>query len=300
MGTPDFAVPTLDALVEAGHDVCLVVAQPDRPKGRGRKMVSPPTIERARELGIPTAQPRAIKTGRFPARVKALEADVAVVIAYGRILTAELLEAPRHGCINLHASLLPQYRGSAPIQWAVTHGDAVTGVCAQQMELSLDTGPLYVSESTEIGPEETAGELHDRLMVIAARVAVEALAAVARGDIPTPQDHEQATFAPMLEKEDGRVDWSWPAQRVHDRIRGMSPWPGAFTDIRSGEVLKLKASRVTEGTGTPGTLLETRPRLVVACGEGAVELTQVQAAGKRAVSGFDWANGARREAGEAL
>ena len=297
MGTPDFAVPTLDALVEAGHEVVLVVAQPDRPAGRGQKMRPPPVAARAKELGLPLSQPRAIKSGSFPARVKGLEADVAVVIAYGRILTDELLEAPRLGCINVHASLLPRWRGAAPIQAAILHGDAVTGVCTQQMEAGLDTGPLYVSLETPVGPHETAGALHDRLSLLSATAAVQTLAGM-EGATPTPQDHEAATWAPKIAKADGLIRWEDDVVDIDRRVRAMTPWPGGQAPF-SGGVLKLKAVKPVAGEGTPGTILSTRP-LVVACGAGALELTTVQAPGRKAVSGADLANGLRLNVGDVL
>jgi methionyl-tRNA formyltransferase len=296
MGTPEFAVPTLDALVAAGHDVVLVVAQPDKPSGRGQKLQSPPTIERARALGLPTAQPKALKSGPFPQRLKDLQADVAVVIAYGRILTRELLEAPKHGCVNVHASLLPRWRGAAPIQWAVWAGDAETGVCTQRMEEGLDTGPVYVEKKTPIGPHETAGELHDRLSLLGAECAVETLARL-HEIVPKPQDHALATHAGKIEKDMGRVDWAEPAVLLDRRIRAMTPWPGGFVPKDDGP-LKLLQVRPAGGTpaatekGPPGTVLSVSP-LVVACGEGALELVRVQAPGRKPVSGSDYANGLR-------
>lgn len=296
MGTPDFAVPTLDALVEAGHEVVGVVARPDKPQGRGRRIQSPPTIERARELGLTTKQPRAIKRGPFPEWVESVGADIAVVIAYGRILTPRLLAAPRLGCVNVHASLLPKYRGAAPIHWAVINGEAKSGVTTMKMDAGLDTGDMLLRAEVDVGPEETAGGLWDRLKVLGAELLVETLE---RYDTitPTPQDHSAATHAPMLEKADGQVDWTLPAQAVHDRIRGVNPWPGAHTTFRD-ETLKLWRSRPVEGSGPPGTVLEAKKRLVVACGEGAVELVSVQRAGKRKQPGDVFVQGTRLQTGE--
>lgn len=289
MGTPDFAVPTLDALVEAGHDVVLVVAQPDRRAGRGKKMTAPPVAQRAKELGLPLSQPRAIRSGSFPARVKALVADVAVVIAYGRILTEELLQAPRFGCVNVHASLLPRWRGAAPIQAAVLHGDAETGVCTQRMELGLDTGPLYLEKRVQLDAEETAGTLHDRLSVLSASCAVETLELLGTSE-PRPQDEAHATHAAKISKADGRIDFSKPAVMLHRRVRAMSPWPGGWTPYGDA-ALKLKTVRLAKGAGAAGEILSLSP-LVVACGDGALELVRVQAPGRRPVSGTDFANGA--------
>jgi methionyl-tRNA formyltransferase len=297
MGTPEFAVPTLEAVAAAGHEVVLVVAQPDRPAGRGNKLRAPPVAVRATELGLPLAQPRAITSGRFPMRVLALEADVAVVVAYGRILPKLLLEAPRLGCVNVHASLLPRWRGAAPIQAAVLAGDTVTGVCTQRMEEGLDTGPIYCERSTPIGAHETSGALHDRLALLSAEVAVETLAGLA-DRVPVAQDEAAATWAPKISKDDGRVDWDASALECDRRIRAMTPWPGGWTALADGP-LKLLEARPTLGEGSPAEVLSTRP-LVVACGRGALELITVQAAGRRPVSGTDYANGARWAPGEKL
>ena len=298
MGTPAFAVPTLDALVQAGHEVVLVVGQPDKPVGRGRKLTSPPVAARAKELGLPLSQPRAIRSGSFPNRVKSLDADVAVVLAYGRILTSELLNAPKHGCINVHASLLPRWRGAAPIQAAILHGDDVTGVCTQQMEEGLDTGPVFDEERMLLDDAITAGELHDALMVMSAEVAVRTLELLEQGATPTPQDDSQATHAPKISKADGVVSFDQPAVQISRRVRAMSPWPGGQVQL-ADHVLKIKALKVVEGEGKPGEILSVSP-LVVACGEGALELTSVQAPGRKAVSGADYANGRRLNAGDVL
>jgi methionyl-tRNA formyltransferase len=297
MGTPDFAVPTLDALVAAGHDVVLVVAQPDKPVGRGQQLASPPVARRARELGLPVAQPSKIKSGAFPEQVRAAQADVAVVLAYGRILTPELLAAPRYGCVNVHASLLPRWRGAAPIQAAILAGDALTGVCTQQMHEGLDTGPVYLERTTPIGPHETAGALHDRLAAMSAEVAVATLAALPTAS-PRPQDDAAATWAPKIGKEDGHLDWHRPAEELDRRIRAMTPWPGGFCDFR-GVSLKILEARPVAGQGPPGTVLATRP-LLVAAGRGALELITVQLPGKKPISGADLANGARVAVGGAL
>jgi len=298
MGTPDFAVPTLDALLEAGHEVVLVVAQPDRPAGRGNKLRAPPVAERAKALDLPLAQPRAIKRGPFPERYASLEADVAVVIAYGRILTEHLLQAPRLGCINVHASLLPRWRGAAPIQHAILAGDVETGVCTQQMEADLDTGPVYVELRTPIAPDETTATLHDRLSVLAARAATATLEALARGVEPTPQPAEGVTWAPKIDKADGRIDLTQPAAACDRRVRAMTPWPGGFLPGGDGP-LKLREVALAEGAGEPGTVLAVDP-LVVACGEGALELRRVQAPGRKPVDGSAYANGARLRPGDRL
>jgi methionyl-tRNA formyltransferase len=304
MGTPEFAVPSLDAVVAAGHEVLAVVAQPDRPQGRGQQLRAPPTVERARELGLPVRQPKAVRSGPFPDWMEACGADVAVVVAYGRILTPRLLAAPRRGCINVHASLLPKYRGAAPIQWAVVEGEAVTGVCTMQMDEGLDTGDVLLRRELAIGPDETAGELSPRLAALGAALLVETLDRL-DGIAPTPQEHARATLAPLLQKQDGVLDWSQAAQRLHDRVRGLNPWPGAQTGFR-GQVLKVQRTRVVDyfpdlaPRGAPGAVVEVGGRVVVACGSGALELVEVQLPGKKAVDGGSFARGAHLAPGEVL
>jgi methionyl-tRNA formyltransferase len=297
MGTPEFAVPTLRALHDAGHDIVLVVAQPDRPVGRGHKLQSPPTIEVARELGVPTAQPKALRSGPFPDRFVDAGADVAVVIAYGRLLPSRLLDAPVHGCVNLHASLLPRWRGAAPIQAAILAGDTETGVCAQRMVEALDEGPVIARATTPIGSVETAGELHDRLAAMSALVAIEALEHVATRR-PEPQVGE-ATYAPKIDRESGRLDWTEAAIVLDRRIRAMTPWPGGWVPGEGG-ALKILRAQPVDGSGPAGTVLATAPALVVACGVGALALEQVCAPGRRPVSGADFANGARLRVGDPL
>ena len=298
MGTPDFAVPALNALVDAGHEVVLVVSQPDRKSGRGQRLRSPPVAARAKELGLPLSQPRAIRSGSFPRRVLGLSADVAVVIAYGRILTAELLAAPRLGCVNVHASLLPRWRGAAPIQAAILAGDTQTGVCTQRMEEGLDTGPLYVSEAISLDPRETGGSLHDRLAALSATVAVQTLAKI-EGSTPVPQVPEGICWAPKIGKEDGRVHWSQTAEALDRRVRAMTPWPGGWVE-RNGQRLKILETAPVSGDGPPGTVLFTSPELVIACGTGALALKRVQASGRKPVTGREFANGQRLAVGEEL
>ena len=246
MGTPDFAVPCLNALVDAGHEILCVVAQPDKPKGRGKKLVSPPTIARARELGIPTKQPRRVRKGPFVEWVQQADADLAVVVAYGRILKKNLLEAPKRGCINVHASLLPKYRGAAPIHWSIINGERKTGVCTMQMDVGMDTGDILLMRETDIGAEETTGVLWNRLSNMGAELLIETIANL-DSITPIKQDDAQATYAPMLEKSDGAIDWSQPATDICNRIRGVNPNPGAHTKFRE-QPLKIWSATPVEGS----------------------------------------------------
>jgi len=302
-GTPALAVPTLDALL-AHPDLCTVVAvvaQPDKPAGRGNKLRSPPTAVRAKELGLPLLQPRKVRSGAFPEAIDALNLDVAVVIAYGRILTTRLLESPRYGCINVHASLLPAWRGAGPIQWSLAHGDAVTGVTTMWMEEGLDTGPMLLVQEEPIADDDTAASLGTRLGDLGAALAVRTLQELAAGRLTaTAQPGEGVSHAPLLSKEDGRIDWSRPARLVSAHARGMTPWPGATCCYR-GAVLKVKGIELAEGEGTPGAVLTAdKSGIVVACGEGSVRLTVVQPAGKRALPVADFLNGYSVQAGESL
>jgi methionyl-tRNA formyltransferase len=295
MGTPQFAVPCLDALVEIA-EVTAVVCQPDKPRGRGLELAPPPVKARALELGLDVHQPTKLKTGDFAAWLKEQNADVALVVAYGRILPKDVLAAPRLGCVNVHASLLPKYRGAAPITWAVVNGEPETGITLMQMDEGMDTGAMLEQFVTPIVPEETAGELSERLSALGALAVRKGLPKyVAGGYTPITQDHAKATHASMLEKEMGRIDFAKPARAVHDHVRGMTPWPGAFTASR-GKTLKVHATRVTDtpssasgGKAAPGTVvLADKSRVVVACGERAVELLRVQLEGKKAIASGDW------------
>jgi len=302
-GTPALAVPTLNALL-ARPDLCevvAVVAQPDKPAGRGNKLRSPPTAQRAKELGIPLHQPRKVRSGAFPEAVEAMDLDVAVVIAYGRILTTRLLEAPRYGCVNVHASLLPAWRGAGPIQWALANGDPVTGVTTMWMEEGLDTGPMLLVEDEPIRDDDTASTLGQRLGDLGARLLVRTLEELKAGRLTaTPQPDEGVSLAPLLTKEDGQLDFTKPARRVSAHARGMTPWPGATCRYR-GRTLKVHGIEVVDGvSGEPGTVLSTDKELVVACGEGAVRLTKVQPPGKRALPAADFLNGYPVEPGESL
>ena len=279
MGTPEFSVPVLDALVEAGHEIVAVYCQPPRPAGRGKKDRPTPVHARALELGLEVRHPVRLKGEDEQAAFAALNADVAVVVAYGLILPQPVLDAPRFGCLNIHASLLPRWRGAAPIHRAILSGDAETGICIMQMEAGLDTGPVLLREATPIGEEEVTSELHDRLSVMGARMIAEALDRLPELE-PQVQPEEGVTYAAKIDKAEARVDFSRPAEEVDRQIRGLSPFPGAWVE-HDGQRLKLLASRLAPGQGAPGEVLEA-DGLVVACGSGAVELLKLQRAGKGA------------------
>ncbi|MBM4374009.1 MAG: methionyl-tRNA formyltransferase [Deltaproteobacteria bacterium] len=293
-GTPEIAVPSLEALCEVA-EVATVICQPDRPKGRGLELAPPPVKARALALGLEVVQPTKIRTDEFAESLRAKNADVAVVIAYGRILPAAVLSAPRRGCINLHASLLPKLRGAAPIQWAIARGERETGISLMQMDEGCDTGPVFTARSIAIGDDETAGELALRLGGLAASMVRDDLPRAVQGElVAAPQDELHATLAPMLTKADGAIDWSGTAQDVHDRARGMSPWPGAHTTL-GGKLFKVLGLRVAATTGSeapPGTVVAfEHGKVRVACGVGAVHLVSGQVEGKKALDAAQLAAG---------
>lgn len=302
-GSPAFAVPSLDA-AHALADVAGVVCQPDKPAGRGLTLTPPAVKVRATELGLPVVQPTKLRTGELGAWVRAQAADVALVVAYGRILPKDVLDGPRLGCVNVHASLLPAYRGAAPITWAVVGGEAETGVTLMKLDEGLDTGPTFARATTPIGPDETAGELSERLAALGAETVRAWLPRYLAGDCTlVPQDDARATLARMLDKDDGRIDWARPARAVHDHVRGMRPWPGAFTTAR-GKLLKVLVTRVIAGAASgaePGqVVVADKSRVLVACSEQTIELAQVQPEGKRAVSGAEWVMGRGVAEGDVL
>jgi methionyl-tRNA formyltransferase len=295
MGTPAFSVPVLDALVVAGHEIAAVYSQPPRPAGRGKKDRPSPVQARAEALGLPVRHPVSLKGAEAQAEFAALEADVAVVVAYGLILPQAVLDAPAKGCLNIHASLLPRWRGAAPIHRAIMAGDTETGVCIMQMEAGLDTGPVLLCRETAIGPEETTGALHDRLSKMGAAAIVEALARL-DGLTAEPQPEAGVCYAAKIDKAEARVDWTAPAPHINNQVLGLSPFPGAWTMV-AGKRLKLLQSRLAEGQGAPGEVLAG---LTVACGQGAVEITRVQPEGKGAMDVKDWLLGARIAPGTVL
>jgi len=303
-GTPEFAVPTLDRLI-AEPDFALeaVVTQPDRPRGRGHELAGSPVKDVALDAGLYVYQPEKIKSDSAHEFFQRIAPEVVVIIAYGQIIPARLLEIPRLGWINLHASLLPRYRGAAPIAWAIAHGEARTGLTTMRIDAGLDTGPILLQREIEIGPDETAPELTQRMAEAGPPLVVETLRKLASGEIiPVPQDHEQATFAPMLKKEHGRIDWGQTATQIYNRIRGFQPWPGAFTFFRGqvchvwGRHARLEAPALP---AAPGTLLESSGELFVACGQETwLRLEAVQLEGRKRVAARDFAHGARLSPGE--
>ncbi|MFA3920254.1 methionyl-tRNA formyltransferase [Ruegeria hyattellae] len=278
MGTPDFSVPVLEALVDAGHEIAAVYCQPPRPAGRGKKDRPTPVHARATALGLEVRHPVTLKPTEEQAAFASLNADVAVVVAYGLILPQAVLDAPARGCLNIHASLLPRWRGAAPIHRAIMAGDARTGVCIMQMEAGLDTGPVLLRNATEIGASETTGTLHDRLSDMGAGLVVEALTRL--DDLtPEPQPEVGVTYAHKIDKGEAKVDWARPAAEIDRQIRGLAPFPGAWTEI-GGDRVKLLGSHLAEGQGAAGEVLDDV--LTVACGAGAIALTRLQRAGKGA------------------
>ncbi|WP_424928452.1 methionyl-tRNA formyltransferase [Amaricoccus tamworthensis] len=287
MGTPDFSVTILDALVDAGHEIACVYSQPPRPAGRGKKPRPSPVHQRAEALGLPVRCPVSLKSPEEQKALSDLNAEAAVVVAYGLILPQAVLDAPQRGCLNIHASLLPRWRGAAPIQRAIMAGDAESGVCIMQMEAGLDTGPVLTREATPIASDDTAGSLHDRLASIGAGLIVDTLARLDSLS-PEPQPAEGVTYAHKIDKAEARIDWTRPAIEIDRQIRGLAPFPGAWTEI-DGTRVKLLLSRIADGTGTPGQVLDES--LTVACGDGAVQLLRLQRAGKGAADTGDFLRG---------
>lgn len=293
MGTPEFAVPTLTEIVSTGHEVVAVYTRAPKPAGRGQAERKSPVHEAAENFGIPVFTPRSLKQAPEQEVFASLDADVAVVVAYGLILPKPILEAPRLGCLNLHGSLLPRWRGAAPIQRAVMAGDARTGIMVMQMDEGLDTGAVGLIEEMPIGPGMTSGEVHDKMMLLGADLMGRALAALDRGSLHfTPQPEAGVTYAAKIDKAEARIDWTKPAQEVHNLIRGLSPFPGAWFELElNGAPTRIKALRSTlvAGQGGPGTIL---PDLTIACGTGAVRLTAVQREGKGAMDAATFLRGA--------
>lgn len=294
MGTPDFAVPCMKSLIAAGHEICAVFTQPDKPKGRGYTLTPPPIKKLALENSIEVFQPKTLRTAEAALTIQNLNPDVIVVVAYGKLLPKAILDSPQFGCINVHASLLPKYRGAAPIQWSVINGDKVTGVTTMFMAEGIDTGDMLLMEQTEIGSDETAGELQDRLSLIGADLLVKTLEEIENGTAKRiPQTATSSTeYASMLTKELSHIDWNQPADVIHNLVRGLSPWPVANT-IYQNKLLKIHRTKIVEGyNGKIGQAIELNGLFVVCCGSNtAIELVEVQYEGGKRMSGKDFLRG---------
>ncbi len=301
-GTPRFAVPTLEKLAEAGFNVCLVVTRPDKPHGRGLELAPSPVKERALQLGLPVAQPEKIKINEdFRAQLAALKPEAIIVVGYGRIIPQWMIDLPPLGNINLHASLLPKYRGAAPVQWAIARGETATGVTTMRIDAGLDTGDILLQKEVLITPEDRAETLAERLAAIGADLMVETLRGLHAGTVHSrPQDHTKATLAPLLKKQDGRIEFHLTAQEICNRLRGFQPWPGAYTSFR-GKNLHIWSARPVQRTLAEGELVAEADHLIVGCGAGtALELLEVQPEGKKRMAARDFVHGYRPRRGEKL
>ncbi len=301
LGTPQFAVPSLDALA-ADHEMVAVFTQPDRPKGRGNKVAESPVKLAAAKLGIPIYQPERIRRPPNVDLLQSLNADLMVVVGYGQLIPQSIIDLPRHGILNVHASLLPAYRGAAPIQWAIANGETRTGVTIMQIDAGLDTGDMLLAHLVAIDPDETAPELSARLAPIGAELLIEAISQIEAGTIQREKQNEQeATFAPILKKEDGLIDWSRPARQIYNRLRGFTPWPGAYTGFRQAQLLILRARPAERSGIARGRMRIEKRRLFVGCGEDStLELLEVQLAGKSRMSAEAFLNGYRPSENELL
>ena len=304
MGSATFALPSLNRLFEKSYEIAAVITQPDKPSGRGQALHGPPVKRRAYELLLPVYQPKSLKASDAHELFSALAPDMIVVVAYGKLLPPWLLELPRFGCINLHGSILPKYRGAAPVHWAIANGEEKTGVCSMLLKEGLDTGPVYLCEETRIGPEETASQLYDRLAEIGGPLMLATVDGIVKGTIETkPQDDSQATFAPILKKAHGFIDWSRPAAEIHNCVRAFNFWPGTVTKFRGLVCKILSTKKGIHPSGPdfppppllqPGTIVISKRSMEVVCGGGtALEILLIQPENRKAVSGADFANGAR-------
>jgi len=294
MGTPRFAVEPLRALTAAGHEIAGVVTRIDKPAGRGKVLAAPPVKLAAQELGLPVFQPRRVREPEFITALRGLNPDVIVVAAYGQILPKDILTLPEYGCINIHASLLPHYRGAAPINWAIIHGDRETGITIMQMDEGMDTGAVLMQERMPIESKDTAGSVAEKLSRVGAKLIAAALPLIEAGNLaPVAQDGSQATVAPLLKKEDGVIDWSRPSIDIHNRVRGFSPWPGAYTFL-DGKIVKIIASETVNGTGEPGRLYERdKNTLEVGTGNGLLRIVSMQPEGKKPMTAGEFLRGHR-------
>jgi methionyl-tRNA formyltransferase len=303
LGTPSFAVPTLERIVQAGYKVLAVFTQPDRPKGRGRELAASPVKQTALRLGLAVHQPERVRRPEAVELLKQMQPDGMVVVGYGQIIPQSIIDIPPHGIINVHASLLPKYRGAAPIQWAIANGEERTGVTTMRIDAGLDTGDILLKWETPIGPEEDALELGERLAEAGADLLVRTLAGIEAAAIrPEPQDNSQASLAPILKKEDGLIDWNCPARNIANRVRGFLPWPGAYTLFR-GQIFHIWKSRVAEGFSSeaPGRMVPQKGRLFVTSGgNSALELIEVQIEGRKRMPAPSFLHGHHLNDGEAL
>ena len=292
MGTPAFACPSLQRLIERGDEILAVVTQPDRPKGRGQQLMPPPVKVMAEQHGIPVMQPPKVRVPEFIEIMKELSPDLIVVVAFGQILPKGLLDIPHYGCINVHASLLPRYRGAAPINWCIINGETETGVTTMQMDVGLDTGDMLIRTTIPIDPDEDASSLHDRLAVTGAETLAETLDLLADNKLhPEKQDDALSCYAPMLKKDDGRIDWIKGAESIRNMVRGMAPWPGAFTYL-DGNTLKICHAALGRDSGSPGTVLRVeRSGLEVACGSGSIIIEELQLEGRKRLTAAQFLSG---------
>lgn len=292
MGTPDFACPTLQKLIERGENIVAVITQPDRPKGRGQKLLPPPVKELAVKNCIPVYQPLKVRDPEFVNVIHELKPDLIVVVAFGQILPKALLDIPPHGCINVHASLLPRYRGAAPLNWCIINGETETGVTTMLMDVGLDTGDMLLMKKTPLDENEDVASLHDRMAVMGAELLAETADRLKSGDlVPQPQDHADSCYAPMLKKNDGIINWHNHARIIHNQVRGLAVWPGACTTI-GDQVLKIFRTTIGEGSGAPGTVLSSaKGSFEIACGDGTLFLHELQLSGKKRLNSTSFLTG---------
>lgn len=301
MGTPEFAVPSLKALIESGEEVVAVVTQTDKPKGRGLEVISPPTKVLSEKHSIPVLQPQKIRTDEFFNNIKNLNPDLICVVAYGKILPKNILDIPPYGCINVHASLLPKYRGAAPINWAIIRGERVTGITTMKMDEGMDTGDMLLKREMTIDDENTGETLSGKLSEMGAEVLIETIKLLKEGRLnPIPQDHSQATYAPMLKKEDGNIDWKKSAEEIRNLIRGTLPWPGAYTTLE-GKLLKIYKARATKDSGRPGEVIKSNSEILrAATGIGALDILEIQIEGGKRLQTEAFLRGRRIKEGTVL
>jgi methionyl-tRNA formyltransferase len=298
MGTPEFAVPSLRALIDSGENVVAVVTQPDKPKGRGLEVASPPVKVLAEKHGIPVLQPAKIKNDEFLNELKKINPDLICVAAYGKILPRNILDIPPYGCINVHASLLPKYRGAAPINWAIIKGEKITGITIMKMDEGMDTGGMLLKKELLIDDEDTGETLSEKLSEIGAKLLIETITLLKEGELhPIPQNSSEATYAPMLKKEDGNIDWKKTAEEIRNLIRGALPWPGAYTNLE-GKLLKIYKARTVEGEGKPGEVIKSDSTTIrISTGNGTLDIIELQIEGGKKLIAEEFLRGRRIKAG---